>query len=86
MNDERRPARNAAATTNRCPANVATEAVGLAALDGRLDVRERLVTILDALDADDPDTARFYAQGLLDDFDHEVHGGLAEQPHVRTST
>lgn len=44
----------------------------LAGLDDLLDVRERLVMILDAIDQDDVDTARFYAQGLLDDFDSAV--------------
>lgn len=45
-------------------------AVGhLANLSASLDLRERLVEVLDALDRDDLEGARFYAEGLLDDLD-----------------
>ena len=41
----------------------------LAAFDHAHDARERIVHILDELDADDVNSARFYLQGLLDDLD-----------------
>lgn len=41
----------------------------VAEVDQLLDVRERLVEVLDALDQDDNNRARFFAGGLLDDFD-----------------
>jgi hypothetical protein len=44
----------------------------LANLDCPLDVRERLVEVLDALDHDDTETARFFAAGLLEDLDREA--------------
>jgi hypothetical protein len=45
---------------------------GLAELDQLLEIRERLVVVLDAIDQDDIDGARFYGQELLEDFDREV--------------
>lgn len=47
-----------------------------AAVDARLDVRERLVVALDELDADDPSSARFTLEGLLADLDAEMDGRL----------
>lgn len=41
----------------------------LVELASALDLRERMVEVLDSLDRDDVDTARFYAQGILDDLD-----------------
>jgi hypothetical protein len=75
-NDERRPARNAAAT-HRSPATVATETVGqlgtmcTVALDRLLDVRERVVAAIDELEAgeDGIDVCRCLLEGLLEDLD-----------------
>lgn len=44
-------------------------------VDQELEIRERIVHILDELDADDVNSARFYLQGLLDDLDAAVHDG-----------
>ena len=41
-------------------------------VDRELELRERLVETIDAIDRDDPGTARFFAQGILDDLDREI--------------
>jgi hypothetical protein len=38
-------------------------------LSSMLDLRERVVEVLDALDRDDVETAIFYAEGILRDLD-----------------
>ena len=72
MKDERRPARNAAAATSiatKDGSNGSGHVATWLEVDLRLEVRERLVAVIDHLDAGDPEVARLNAQWLLDDLD-----------------
>ena len=40
--------------------------------DQELELRERIVEVLDAIDRGDPGTATFYARGIPDDLDAAV--------------
>lgn len=74
MKDERRPAKNAAAdslvTSESSSENGrSASALSWAHVDATLEVRERLVAMVDALEAADVHTARVNATWLLEDLD-----------------
>jgi len=71
MKDERRPARNAAATSSTLDGD-GSDARGrsaVAELDDRLELRERLVAIIDLLDEEQPRDALLNLRFLLMDLD-----------------